>query len=124
MKLFQIWNAVPAFQTLTALKKNPKLAYSLLKYMKQIESEVAVCEQHRQDCVYEVSGAARGTPVQIEKGTPQWDEFNAKFQEFMRTDSDLEAFDLAMGDLIDALGAETGNVISEDELELLEPFFN
>lgn len=123
MKLYQIWNAVPAWQALSALKKNPKLAYRLMKYGKAAAAELEVCEERRRQCVYEISGANPGDLVEIQKGTPEFDAFLAKFNEFLQGDSDLEVLDLTLAELIDALGAETGNCISEDHLELLEPFF-
>jgi len=123
MKLFEIWNSSKAWGTLSALKKNPKLAYRLLKYEKKVNSELEACEKHRQACVYEVSGAEPGSVVNIAEGTPEFAVFLKKFNEFLQGESDLDWIGVSLDELIDALDAEIGNVLSENDIELLEPFF-
>lgn len=124
MKLVDVWNARNAVNTLAQLKKPPKIAYRLLKYSKQFSAEFDVCELARVGFVYEVAGVAPGTPnVSLEPGTPEFAAFVAKFNEFLGAESDLAPLDMGMGALIEALDAEHGNVLSETELALLEPFF-
>ena len=124
MKLVEIWNSVSAWSTISKLKKNPKLAYRLLKYEKRVDKELQVCEKQRQACVYEVRGVEPGTEVEaLLEGTPEYATFLAKFNEFMQAESDLQWIGISMDDLLDGLGAETGNVLSEYDIELLEPFF-
>lgn len=123
MKLVAVWNAREAFERLSALRKPPKLAYRLMKYERKFCAEVDTCETHRLKCVYEVSGAEPGTPVNLEPGTPEFAAFLAKFNEFLQNESDLEPVGVSMDVLIDALDAEKGNVLSENDLALLEPFF-
>lgn len=124
MRLVQIWNSREAFGRLAHLRKPPKLAYKLLKYARKYEAEFDVCEAHRVKCVYEVAGVAPGTPdINLLPATPEFDAFMVKFNQFLANDSDLEPVGIGMDALIDALDAETGNVMSETDLVLIEPFF-
>lgn len=123
MKLVTIWNASNAWATLSALKKNPKLAYRLLKYQKKVIAEHETCEAQRQKYVYEISGAEPGSIVALTEGTPEFADFLAKFNEFLQGDSDLEVVGISMDELIEALDAEKGNVLSGPDLDFLEPFF-
>lgn len=123
MKLYQIWNATPAWKALQALKKKPQLAYDLLTYAKKVGTELTTCNEIREQCVYEISGVTPGEMANIPEGTPEFEKFRALFNEKLQVESGLEVFHLTLGKLIESLGAEAGNVISEDDLELLEPFF-
>ncbi len=123
MKLLEIWNAVPAWKTLSLLKKSSRLAYRLMKYLKAIDAEVAVCEARRQECVYGITGKQPGEAALIENDTPQFAELVVKFTEFLQEESDLPPVGITMEELIEDLGAEDGNRISEADLNLLEPFF-
>ena len=124
MKLVNVWNAREAFERLSGLKKPPKLAYRLMKYERKLSAELQLCEAHRLKCVYEVSCAEPGTPVNIEPGTPEFATFLAKFNEFLNNECDLEPVGIGMDVLIESLDAERGNVLSENDLALLEPFFH
>lgn len=124
MKLAHIWGARDAFARLSTLKKPPKLAYRLLKYARKFEVELAACEAHRVQCVYEAAGVADGTPgVSLAPDTPEFSAFVLAFSEFLANDSDLEPVGINMDALIEALDAETGNVLCENDLAMLEPFF-
>lgn len=123
MKLYEVWNAKAAWKTLAALKKPPGLAYKLLAYQKRVIADIEVCEEQRQRYVYEVSGAEPGTAVELALESPEFAEYNRRFQEFMRGDSELQWVGVSMDALVEALNAQAGNVISEDELACLEPFF-
>lgn len=125
MKLVDVWNARNAFATLAQLKKPPKVAYRLMKYAKQFAAEFDTCEAARVSCVYEIAGVEPGTPnINLLPGTPEYDAFVAKFNEFLANDSELEPLEMSMDALIDALDSERGNVLSENDLALLAPFFH
>lgn len=123
MKLYEIWNSSVAWSVLSRLKKNPKLAYRLLKFEKKVAAEIETCEQHRKTLVYEASGLEPPAEVTLKEGSPELAAYMAKFNEFMQGDSDLPWVGISMDELIDALGAEAGNVLSENDINLLEPFF-
>lgn len=123
MKLAAIWNSSKAWEVLSKLKKNPKLAYRLLKYEKKVSAELEVLEAHRQKLVYEAAGVEPPAIVSLGVESPEFIAFSAKFQEFAQGESDLAWAGITMDDLIEALGAETANVLSEHDIELLEPFF-
>lgn len=123
MKLAEIWNSARAWGVLSKLKKNPKLAYRLLKYEKKVNAELKVCNKQRETLVYEAAGVEPPAIVDLGSDTPEYKAFMVKFQEFMQSESDLEWAGISMDDLIEALGAETANVLSENDIELLEPFF-
>ena len=129
MKLIDVWNAASATQgksiwsTLASLKKPPKVSYRLLKYGAKLSREFDVIEKQRIKLLYEVSGAKEGEQVIIGPGTPEFAKFVADFNEFLSGESDLELVGLDMDTLIEALDNEKGNVLSEQDLAALEPFF-
>ena len=123
MKLYEIWNAKAAWTTLSALKKNPKLAYRLMKYEKKVDAELDVCNAHRERIVYQCAGLEPPSTVSLAEGTPEFTKFLADFNVALDVESDLTWSGVTMDELIEALGAQGANVISESELELLEPFF-
>lgn len=126
MKLSVICNSEAAWRSLSAVKKPPKLAYRLMKYTKLVSAEIKDCEEQRAKYVCEIAGVEFGTEDGAQTfllpGTPQHDEFMAKFQAFLDTESDLLPVPISMEALIDSLG-DQGNVISETDLANLEPFF-
>lgn len=124
MKLITIWNAREAFAKLAQLKKPPKLAYRLMKYGRKFVAEFDACEEQRIKCVYEAAGVEPGTPdTNLLPGTPEFAEFMAKFNEFLDSESDLEPVGVGMDSLIESLDSERGNVLTETDLVLIEPFF-
>ena len=123
MQLINIWNSTSAWKVLSALKKNPKLAYRLHKYEKKVQAEAQVCEIQRNAILYEVSGASPGASVKLEPETPEFAEFVKKFTDFLQQESDLDFVGISLDELIEGLGAEQGNVLSENNIDLLEPFF-
>lgn len=131
MKLLDIWQAcasseskpVSAWASLVLLKKPPRVAYRLLKYGAKLSAEYEVIEKQRRALLYEAAGVDEGQPVTLESGTPEFDQFFRGFNAFLIGDSDLDPVGLSMDALIDALDSEKGNVLSEQELALLEPFF-
>lgn len=131
MKLIEVWNACGTSQAkplstwgvLASLKKPPKVAYRLLKYGAKLAAEFDVIDKHRRTLIYEAAGVAEGSDVKMEPGTPAFNKFVQGFNAFLGNDSDLEPVGISMDALIDALDAEKGNVLSEHDLALLEPFF-
>lgn len=123
MKLLDIQLSASAWGVLSSLKKNPKLAYRLLKYEKKVEAELNVIEKQRNEYGCEAAGVASGAEWRLEPGTPEIASYNEKFNAFLQGDSDLQWIGISMDELIEALGAETGNVLSEQDIERLEPFF-
>ena len=125
MNLLSIWNSAPAWQTIVTLKKSPKLAYRLLKYQKKVAKELEICEEQRKAFVYTAADipAGAGVGVELEPGTESHMKFVVIFNEFLLGESDLPWIGITMDELIDSLDAEKGNIISERDIELLEPFF-
>ena len=123
MKLAQIWNAQQTLQALLALKKPPKLAYRLMKYWKKVQVEIEACEQLRLKCVYDAAGVEPPAQVNLDPGSPEYASFMEKFQEAMQGESDLEWSGVTMDELIETLGDQVGNTLSENDLQHLEPFF-
>lgn len=108
---------------MASLKKPPKVAYRLLKYGNKLQAEYDIIEKQRVKLVYEAAGVPEGSDASINPGSPEHNKFVVGFNEFLFNDSDLEVVGLSMDELIDALDAEKGNVLSEADLALLEPFF-
>ncbi len=127
MKLSEIWNARETFNRLALLRKPPKVAYRLMKYERKLSAELTLCEAQRSKCVCEVAGVDVGSieaeQVTLMPGTAEFNAFLDRFNEFLDGESDLKPLELEMDALVDALDAESGNVLSEVDLALLEPFF-
>lgn len=128
MKLSQIWNSASVWGTLSVLKKPPKLAYRLLKYEKKIEREMQVIKKQHDALVYKHAGEAppKGDEIKVVKlaeDTPQFKAYYDEFNEFCKQTSDLPWIGITMDELIEGLDTETSNVLSEHDIELLEPFF-
>ena len=129
MKLFHVWNvmqqngAPSVWQRFASLKKPPKVAYRLRKDAVKLATEFKVIDEHRNECILTAAGKGPGEDVNLASGTPEFAVFVEKFNEFLNGDSDLDPVGINMDALIDALDAEKGNVLSELDIELLEPFF-
>lgn len=128
VKLRQIQESVNAWQSVSGLKKNPKLAYRLLKYEKKVERELDVIDKQRTALVYECAGEEPPTPpdvkvVTLEAGSDAVKQFTKKFDEFLDGESDLELVGITMQELIDGLAEKDGNAISEADIDALDPFF-
>lgn len=128
MKLVEIWNSRIAWGTLSGLKKNPKLAYRLLKYERLVDAELAACNAISDALVYKAAGveppvAPNITIVQLAPGSEQYVRWLSDFGAALEVESDLSWSGVSMDDLIDALAAESGNALSEGQLKALEPFF-
>jgi Fe-S-cluster containining protein len=122
MKLAEIVMAQEALQRLSALKMPPQAAYRLLKYLKLVDVERAVCEQQRVKLVLSAAGVTEGI-VNLEPGTPAHAQFIAEYGKVLETESDLKPFDMKMAELLALLDAAKGNVLSASDLGALEPFF-
>jgi hypothetical protein len=124
MKLLAIWNARDALGRLSQLRKPPKLAYRLMKYERKFMKEYGLCEEQKNKLVYEAAGVEFGSPnVTLQPGTAEHMAFVLKFTEFLEQEAELEPVGIDMDALIEGLDAEKGNVLSEGDLELMEPFF-
>ena len=131
MKLMAVWHAcatsqerpISAWASLASLKKPPKVAYLMLNYGTEVSKEYDVIEQQRRTLVYQAAGVPEGSDVKIEPGSPEFNQFIQSFNDFLSVDANLKPVGLSMGELIDALDSEKGNAISEQDLELLKPFF-
>jgi len=122
MKLRNVYDSRQTWQCLTALKMPPKTAWKLLKYAKGIQVDSDLIDVERIKYLREASGVSEGD-VSIEPGTPEMAAFFSRFDPFLETESDLKPLDMKMGELIEALGSEQGNVLSIADLAVVEPFF-
>ena len=123
MKLIQIWNSVKAWPVLAGMKKSPSLAYKLFKYEKLVQAEIEACEVRRLALIYEVAKAEPPAVVSLDAGTPELADFMSRFSEFLATESDLKWSGIQMAELMVTLGAESMNVMTENDILMLEPFF-
>lgn len=123
MKLLTLWNAKQAWATLSMLRKQPKVAYRLMKYERALNAEMETIERARTEFILKAANAEPGATVTLDVGTPELAAFNADFNAFLNTDCDLRPVGMDMDALIDVLDSQAGNVLSEAELMALEPFF-
>ena len=123
IRLMDVWNGREAWTALSELKKPPKLAYRLMKYMKKFNAELEAAEAGCQAAIYEAAGVEPPALVSIGAETPEYAVFLDKFNAFLRDPSDLETVGISMDELIDGLSADAANRLTERQLALLEPFF-
>lgn len=141
MKLREIWDSPAGWEALSKLKKNPKLAYRLLKYERKVDKELTAIQQATDDLAFEVTGEEKppkGVPKIItitptievpdeeREGktktvpNPVHAAYFEKLNAFLDSEADLEVTGITMDELLDALGEQK---ISEEDIERLEPFF-
>jgi len=123
MKLGQIVMARESFQRLSTLKMPPQTAYRLLKYLKLVTAESEVIEKQRINLIRDVSGTKDGEDVNLAPGTQEHARFLSEYIATLETESDLKPLDMKLDDLLAALAAEQGNVLSAADLGQLEAFF-
>lgn len=123
MTLGDIYAAHDAWRRVAGLTFPPQAAYRLLKYVKQVTAEYEVVEQQRVTLIRNIAGANDSEAVTLTSNTPAYTRFASEFHLVIEMDSDLKPFDLSLPALIDLLGKEQGNVLSVQDLSLLEPFF-
>ena len=133
MKLVDVWNANPAFTALAALKKPAKLAYRLMRYEQRYRKQFVICNEMHDQAVTEAAGVSAGTIVTIAGDSPEFAVFEKRFNELCDVECDLEPVGLTLEFLVDELdkmnevakqrGLPEGNVLSDDDLKYLEPFF-
>jgi len=123
MKLGNVFAAKSALGRLVALRMPSKVAYRVLKFTRKFDIEFGVVEEQRVKLIREVTGAKEGEDAKIENGTPEMTSFFEKFAPVLDTDCELEACPLKFDALMDALDSEEGNVLSAQDLALLEPLF-
>jgi hypothetical protein len=123
MKLAQIWNSAKTWGVLSAMKKPPMLAYKLFKYEKLVQAEIEACDVRRQALLYEIGKAEPPAPVTLNEGTPEFVEFLSRFNDFLKTESDLTWSGITLDELIATLGVEAANAMTETDILTLEPFF-
>ena len=123
MKLANVYMARAAMNQLVQAKLSPKVAYRVLKFTRKFDVEFAIIEGQRSKLIRDISGTKEGENASIENGTPEMAEFFKKFAPILDTDCDLELCPLKFDALMDALDSEEGNVLSAQDLALLEPLF-
>ena len=123
MKLAQIWNSRNTWAALSVMKKPPMLAYRLFKYEKLVQTEIEACDVRRQALLYEIAKVEPPASVMLNEGTPEFVEFLARFNDFLKTDSDLAWSGITLEELVVTLAVADANAMTESDILALEPFF-
>jgi hypothetical protein len=123
MKLANVFTAKDALARLAALRMPSKIAYRVLKFTRKFDVEFAIVEEQRSKIIREITGAKEGENASIENGTPEMAKFFESLAPVLDTDCELELCPLSFNDLMEAVDSEEGNVLSAQDLSLLEPFF-
>lgn len=143
MKMRQIRDSVAVWQRVAKLAKAPALALVLIRYYKKLAAELQLLNEMNDNLIYECAGVEKPTPpdvtiVQIpemieapgEEGeepkkvaNPQNIAFWEKFNKVLDSDSELFPLDMTLDQFVEELSKFPDNAISEDDLEMLEPFF-
>ena len=124
MKLGNVFAAREALVHLAALKMPSKVAYRVLKFSRKFDAEFGIIEEQRVKIIREITGAKEGEEAKIENGTPEMVSFYEKFAPVLGTDCDLELCPLKFEALMEAIDSEDGNILSVQDLALLEPLFD
>jgi hypothetical protein len=120
MKLGQVVLASDAFNHLATLRMPPQMAYRLLKYVRLLSAERELAEQRRVAIIRKVSGVSEGN-VNLDAGTPEYQQFVAEYGEALEVEVDLPELDDTLKELLDAIGTESSLTVTD--LANLEPFF-
>jgi len=120
MKLGIIYQALEAWQKLTALPMNPVMAYKILKYIRLITVEHEVAEKQRIALIYKLSGAKEGEDAKIEPDSPEMVTYVKEFTAVLETEATLETLDVKFEAVLEAVKDDS---LTVQDLQLLEPFF-
>jgi len=123
MKLGNVYGSQATIRKIVGFGLPPKIAYSVLKYSRKFDAEYSVIDQQRVQLIREIAGTKEGEDAKVEPGTPEFVTFAAKFNLIMDTDSDLAPSDMKLSELLSAIELDESNVLSAQDLAVLEVFF-
>jgi len=123
MNLGTIYTAREVWSRLVTMRINPRMAYTLLKYLKLFVAEVEIIEKQRIALIHEITNTVEGQEAKIEPNTPEFVDYVNRFNAVLLTDSDLKKCNIPFDDLLKALHSEEGNDFTVQELMALELFF-
>lgn len=124
MRLGEILNSIQSWQALSAMKMEPKIAYRLMKYMKQFMVEFEIVEKQRVNLIREITNTKEGQNARIEPNTEEFVKYVSEFGEILRTESDLKQLNLYLNEVLDAIYPDKEVSLSMQDIALLEPFFS
>ena len=123
MKLLAIFAANQSWGKLTQLKMSPRMAYGILKYAKLLAAEYEIVEKARVGLIHELTHTGENEQASLEPGTPEHQEYVKRFSAILDVDSELKPSDLKFDDMLAQISDDQANVLSPQELGVLEPFF-
>ena len=123
MKLANVYAANAVIGKLAQMRMNPKTAYAVLKYARNVEAEMSVIEKTRVAIIREITNTKDGEEAKIEPNTPMFDEYVSEFGAVLDVDADLEPSELQFDDVLSAISADQSNALTIQEIGVLEPFF-
>lgn len=124
LTLGHIWQAQQAWLTLMGMKKSVKVSYKLARYFRDvIRPELKTIDEER-NALIERFGTknAQGVP-EIKPDTEAMKGFIEDFNNYLTNAPGTVQADMTMDELVKGIEAFKDNVISEQELLVLEPFF-
>jgi len=122
-RLLDVFASAEAWERLTNLKLPPVMAYRLLKYVKQVKAEYDLLKQHEGRLIREHAGVGPSEPARLTPGSPEYQKYVMAFSSVLEAPSGLPACDVTFEALLEALGQESRQVLSVQDLGTLEPFF-
>src|SRR3990167_173500 len=122
-RLLDVFASAEAWERLTRLKLPPVMAYRLLKYVKQVKAEYDLVKQQEGRLIREHAGVGPNDAARPAPGSPEYHAYVTAFSTFLEAPSDLPAWDVTFEALLEALGQESRQVLSVQDLGTLEPFF-
>ena len=122
MKLLNVYASNAVWGKLIQCKMQPKMAYAILKYVQLVEAEHLIIEKTRVALIHELTNTKEGESAEVKPGTEAHLAYVKRFGDMLNVESDLQQSALKFDDLISG-PQDQGNVLSAQEIGLLEPFF-
>jgi hypothetical protein len=120
MNLGQIFQSMSVWNKLASVPMKPMIAYKILQYTKKVNAEFEIVEKQRVALIHEITGTKEGENTKIEPNTPEFDLYLERINEILLVESDLEKLDINFEEV---LGSLKEDVLTVQDLALLEPFF-
>lgn len=122
MLLGQIFQSIAAWQKLSGINLQAKLAYKILKYTKLVQAEHEIAEKQRIGLIHTITDTKEGEDAKIEPDTPEFVAYIKEFNEVMLTESTLKPLDMDFEEVVNAVD-EKDESLTVSDLALLESFF-
>ena len=122
VKLLQINNAQSAVKKLSAIRKRPKDAYAIMKWVRdEFEPKLQLANDQRNEWIKKYGEEEKGG-FQIKPDSPNMVKFLEEFGEFLETEDEIKPFPLSMDELVESLSYDEEVLVTGSCLSVIEGF--